>query len=221
MIEPRNRSAREPVNAGVEATTGIEPVGHSARLINTCSLVSRSPDARAIPLNGRAGIKGYAYVDQEDYASLSRRPWFLHHSGYVQGRLTVDGPMVLLHRVILGVLDQPRVQVDHIDEDKLNNRRANLRLATGAQNAQNRRRPHRDGTSGYRGVSYHAPTGKWRGVCKVGGKKCSAGYFDSAEAANEALVALRARVMPFSADARASTNLEAAGVSPLAERTDT
>ena len=52
-----------------------------------------------------------------------------------------------LHRVIMGVKNQ----VDHINRDKLDNRKCNLREATSSQNKYNKIK-HRDNTTGFKGV---------------------------------------------------------------------
>jgi hypothetical protein len=76
----------------------------------------------------------------------------------------------------------PGYEVDHRDEDKLNNRRSNLRLATRSQNKMNEG-PHRNNRSGARGVSWESQTGKWRATLRIDGRRLSLGRFsDLAEA---------------------------------------
>jgi hypothetical protein len=55
----------------------------------------------------------------------------------------------------------PAADLDHINEDKTDNRIENLREATRAQNMQNVR-VHKHNTSGCKGVAWYAPRGKWR-----------------------------------------------------------
>ena len=80
-----------------------------------------------------------------------------------------------LHRFILGVVD-PSVRVDHKNNDGLDNRRLNLRVASHGQNCQNSR-PR--SSSGFKGVDWHSGDGRWRARC--GGVHI--GEFDSAEEA--------------------------------------
>ncbi len=60
--------------------------------------------------------------------------WYVDSDGYAAG--SVNGKRALMHRVILG-LDDERMG-DHANFDRLDNRRANLRIATRAQNGWNR-----------------------------------------------------------------------------------
>lgn len=96
---------------------------------------------------------------------------------------------VLLHRVILErMLGRSLVkgeQVDHIDLNPLNNRRSNLRLATGRQNQFNRRK-YSNNTSGYKGVSFFKNLNKWVAKINDNGRLRHLGYFDTPEGAYEA-----------------------------------
>jgi hypothetical protein len=76
-----------------------------------------------------------------------------------------------------------KLVVDHINRDSLDNRRANLRLATRSQNNMNRS-GRKGASSKYKGVSWYKSRKRWRAMIKVEGKRKSLGYFESeAEAA--------------------------------------
>ena len=75
--------------------------------------------------------------------------------------------------------------IDHTDRDSLNNRLSNLRLATRSQQTQNQR-VRSDNASGYRGVSLHTASRKWRAQIMVGGRQIGLGYFDDPASAAEA-----------------------------------
>jgi hypothetical protein len=127
-----------------------------------------------------------ALVDDDDYDELTKTSWYAakHKFGYYAARgQRINGRTcgILMHRQILRT--PAGLWTDHINGDKLDNRRANLRIATPANNIHNT--PPR-GTSGYRGVSFHPHTGKWRARLKVAGITTSLGLFDSAEAAARA-----------------------------------
>lgn len=84
--------------------------------------------------------KGKEYVcliDPEDYELISRYNWSLHNQGYAV--TTVCGLTILMHRLIMGVIN-PEIQVDHIYHNKLDNRKANIRLCTRSENRRNSRK---------------------------------------------------------------------------------
>jgi hypothetical protein len=124
----------------------------------------------------------YAIVDPDDYARLSRYRWYAakgDHSFYAvrgqwSGKLkrTVT---IMMHREII---DLPEGMVaDHINHNGLDNRKANLRLATPADNARNARYPKINTSSKYRGVWYNKQTKKWRATILVNRKRKQIGYF--------------------------------------------
>jgi hypothetical protein len=131
-----------------------------------------------------------ALLDAEDFEWLSQWKWSArrHHRRTlwyaVRGVQLADGrhTTVQLHRQIL---DAPvHLQVDHIDGNGLNNRRGNLRLATAAQNARNRRVI--SGTSGFKGVHFHKRDRRWRADIEVDRKTVCLGYFHTPEEAADA-----------------------------------
>jgi hypothetical protein len=150
----------------------------------------------------RGIIRGHALVDDED-ACLAERQWHLN-KGAARSFFYVGGVWVprYMHRVILDVAE-PRVLVDHINGDKLDNRRENLRFATTAENAQNRhRRQSTNPSSVYRGVTFHGEKGKWVARARLNGKLHHLGYFSDEHEAGAVVAAWRRDHMPFSPDAR-------------------
>ncbi len=69
--------------------------------------------------------------------------------------------------------------VDHINCDGLDNRRANLRLATRQQNKCNTRPSSTGATSKYKGVFWGKDRKKWRSRVTFKGKMVDLGSFDS------------------------------------------
>lgn len=92
---------------------------------------------------------------------------------------------VFMHRTIMGEPDGKFV--DHIDGDGLNNRRSNLREATGAQNSRNSRL-RRNNVSGFKGVSWIKRPGKWSAQIMVDGKQSHLGFFSDPKEAHAAYV---------------------------------
>lgn len=100
--------------------------------------------------------------------------FFVDKSGYVRVRYGVE--TLLLHRAIMNYYG--KLQVDHIDNDKLNNKKENLRLCTQAENVKNRR-IQKNNTSGLKGVS-KAKNGKFTAAITADSKRIHLGTFDTA-----------------------------------------
>ncbi len=123
----------------------------------------------------------FARVDDVDYAFLMQWRWRRNNKGYAVRDEIINGKRVTfnMHRIILNA--QRGQYVDHIDNDTLNNCRANLRLCTQSQNQANRRK-HRNNTSGYKGVTRRGD--RWHARIEVRGRVIHLGYHDSAERAS-------------------------------------
>lgn len=124
--------------------------------------------------------KDNVIVSDSDFEWLSTLNWSSQKSGIVYTR--IGGRHVQMHRLIM---DAPEsLEVDHINGNRLDNRRENLRLCTSSQNKCNRGL-RRDNTSGYKGVSWHKQRQKWSVRIKTPyGKYLSCGLFeDKREAA--------------------------------------
>lgn len=92
--------------------------------------------------------------------------------------LGVDGNNYRVHRLAwLYVYGRwPDGDLDHIDGDPSNNRIANLREATDAQNLANSKKPITN-QSGYKGVSWHADAQKWQVHIRHKGRSIALGLF--------------------------------------------
>lgn len=149
-----------------------------------------------IPLRARDGsIKAMTKVSLEDADYLNRHRWKLTAKGYAQ-REMYDGTQwrsVRMHRAIMDLpIGDPR-QVDHINRDKLDNRRENLRIVTSAEQRQNV--PARGGSSPYRGVFRHSD-GNWWG--RVG--ETYVGYYADERECAAAVLDARRRLYPIATD---------------------
>lgn len=87
-------------------------------------------------------------------------------------------------------------EIDHIDQDGTNNRWSNLRLLTRTGNMENVTFPNSHNKSGFRGVDFHAATGKWRACIRVQGKQKCLGYFVDPEIASAAYLQAKADLHP-------------------------
>jgi hypothetical protein len=121
-------------------------------------------------------------VSDEDFEHLSQFHLQADEHGSVSG-IFKSKKRMLLPRYIMNAPDD--MEVDHIDGNRLNNQRSNLRLATSSQNKINRG-PRSDNKSGYKGVSWHKQRNKWTARIMVNGFYKHLGLFDEIENAVEA-----------------------------------
>lgn len=123
----------------------------------------------------------FVQVDDRDYEFLNQWKW--RCNGHYAVR-TITKPKrytILMHRLILECMGNENFELsDHINGDKLDNRRVNLRPATRSQNMWNSRKQVNN-TSGAKGVTKHQ--GKWRADIGINGKRRYLGHFDSVKAA--------------------------------------
>jgi len=163
----------------------------------------QSASYREIPLRRRDGtIAAVALVDEADYADVNRWRWCLGGGGYARrGRtLHVGGeiqrPEIRLHRYLCGLSPGDGLEVDHANRDKLDNRRANLRTVTRAENGQNL--PAGRGRSKYRGVVL--VDDRWTAQTRLNYRQIYIGRFDTEEEAGAAAAAFRRKHMPMATD---------------------
>lgn len=131
------------------------------------------------------------YVSPED-ADLVDESWFVNGRGYVVNNGSGGYAFQRQHRVVMARVlgrDLYRYElVDHIDCDKLNNRRENLRLCNSSENGFNRDLPAHN-TTGYKGVSlntYRTGPRPYQASIVVNRKKQYLGSYATAEEAARA-----------------------------------
>jgi len=122
-----------------------------------------------------------AIVDDCDYDFLSQWKWYLSSRGYAMTSVMIESGRhqqnLAMTSMIWERYNGPVAgEVDHENQDKLDNRRGNLRLATHAQNGCNRGK-QKNNTSGFKGVSWNKSKGKWCAQIWHRGKKKHLGYF--------------------------------------------
>ena len=121
-----------------------------------------------------------AFIDKEDYKKVSSYYWGINSQGYLHSR--IKGKLVRLH---LFILDYPFKTVDHINRNKLDNRKSNLRECEQKENTKNMS-VKKNNSSGVSGVSFNKSTGKWRARIMVDRKEISLGHYTSFEQAVKA-----------------------------------
>jgi hypothetical protein len=163
---------------------------------------------RKIPLTqGR-----FAIVDPDDYPRLAKYKWRICRTkgknvSYAERSIRLPNgkyTRILMHREVLSLPALSKVEVskgqvlnhnchrhigdglviDHINGSGLDNRRANLRLATVAQNAWNSKK--RSSRSGCKGVWFVSDKGLWRAAIVCNRRRIHLGYFRDKRAAARA-----------------------------------
>lgn len=137
---------------------------------------------RQIPLT-----RGHvATVDADMYDELNKYNWH-SHAGYAARTKKRKGvvTIILMHREILGLKDPSQI-VDHINRDKADNRRSNLRIVSKSENGRNRPKDS-DGSNQYKCIykfhDKHKRKKPYYVQITVNGKKHHGGYFKSPDEA--------------------------------------
>lgn len=143
------------------------------------TLMSRNLYINHSPINGCMEIvvynralreKGRALINPEDYERVSAiGSWCIDGGGYV-----LNGKhKIKLHQLIMGMKEG--LEIDHINRNKLDNRKENLRFVTHRMNTINRK------TKGW----YKRPNGRWSAYIGLSGKMKHLGTFDSEQEAQK------------------------------------
>ena len=132
---------------------------------------------------------GFAIVDNQDVWSVSTYRWFRRGPKgreYARAWIPQWQKTVAMQRFLLDPHAAPDLQVDHINRNRFDNRRENLRWATQSENMRNIA-GHRRRRSRYKGVSPHTVHGRpyWRWSIRVDGKLMSGHSASEVEAAKE------------------------------------
>jgi len=101
--------------------------------------------------------------------------------------------IIYMHREILGMDGNDKRLVDHINGNGLDNRSANLRIATVSQNNMNSM-ISKNNSCGYKGVYWDKHRGCWIAAITINWKKIVIGCFDTPEEAHEAYCAAAVRL---------------------------
>jgi hypothetical protein len=131
-------------------------------------------------------VKYFAKVDAADFELVRCHRWSMVPC-VIKGRVlryattyggrdgNGDKKQIKMHRAIMEVKN-PKIKIDHINGDGLDNRRRNLRIATLSQNNWNRR-ASADKESKYKGVFWHKRDKKWNAQIRYLGEGMWLGAF--------------------------------------------
>lgn len=157
-----------------------------------------------IPLFGaRNYLVGFCRVTADDLEMAQSYRWGTMQGGYIAAtdRSTGTQRAVFLHRLVLGLTHGDRLQGDHINGDVRDCTRANLRILSQPQNAQNRKS---HGSSPFRGVHRRndprAQRNPWVAVITIDRKQVNLGHFATEQEAAEVARAARRVHMPFAVE---------------------
>jgi hypothetical protein len=118
---------------------------------------------------------GVVFIDLEDLDRVIGHTWYLMYqekkdAHYVSTE--IGGKIVKLHRFVLGLSEKEGI-VDHIDRNRLNNRKSNLRLVTTSKNSHNSKF-RTNNTSGRMGISLvkgsRGRSDRWMGKITIDNK---------------------------------------------------
>lgn len=132
----------------------------------------------------------FTLVDDEDFDKVNKLKWLFEPSkGYAirreyvrgSGRKNQKQKTIFLHRFIL---DFPQKQIDHINGNRLDNRKSNLRLVTAHQQSMNKGLS-KNNTSGTKGVMWLESAKKWSAYIFYNYKKICLGLFKNKNEAIE------------------------------------
>lgn len=91
----------------------------------------------------------------------------------------------------------PAEDIDHIDNNRLNNKWNNLRACNQSQNNQNYKKAKVDNSTQFLGVSYRKESNKYRARIMINGKSISIGDYDTAKKAHEAYLIQKRKLHEF------------------------
>ena len=121
-------------------------------------------DCISYKLSGKYGVDKETLIDLETYELIKGRRISVLASGYVMIWNKETEKAEYFHRWLFNLKTGDKSVVDHIDGNKLNNQKSNLRLCTISENMCNRNKTTGQTSSKFKGV--HKLKNKWTAVCR-------------------------------------------------------
>ena len=119
-----------------------------------------------------------ALVDDEDFEEISKYKWHVNNDGYATRNYWLNQKCytIRLHRLITKAKSGD--EVDHINLNKLDDRKSNLRICSLSENRRNRT-IKQNNTSGYKGISFcpEKKKNQWSSRIGINGKRICLGHY--------------------------------------------
>ena len=120
-----------------------------------------------------------AIVDDDDYESLSQNKWYCSKTGYA----VRTNRSIRMHRVVMNAPEG--LEIDHINGNRLDNRKSNLRICDHRQNTRNR--------TTAKGYSFLKDRNQWQARVQRNGKNIFLGNYNEESDARKAYLDYIAR----------------------------
>lgn len=141
-------------------------------------IILKEDYAVIILYNNKSEPIAESLIDIEDIDKIKNSKWCKDKNNYVK-----NSNQEYLHRIIMGESD---LFIDHINGNKLDNRKSNLRICCNADNLKNRVKLPSNNTSGILGVRYRADRDKWYAEIQFNKQKINLGSYIKKEDAIKA-----------------------------------
>lgn len=153
-----------------------------------------------------AAVRDHFFYDPETGVLLWKQNFHKNRIGKVAGGTTqegyrsvrIDGQTYCVHRIAWAYVHGvwPTLEIDHINRDRADNRIANLRQVTTAENQHNQAFTGRKGTSPLLGAHFNKQAQRWQSSIIVNNKAIYLGLFETDELAHAAYCAAKKRFHP-------------------------
>ena len=165
-------SEKEALLAFSEKKVSLEIQKHDRMM--SLPILRNTHGTAVIVLHDRAGaVTGEAMVDDENWHQLNLIGWSLTPYGYAAGM--ISSKTCTMHRYLL---DATGAEIDHINQNKLDNRLSNLRVTDHSNNCQNKNKKQTFFHTSFIGVS-KLVSGRWTSRIRKGDRKVYIGSFDT------------------------------------------
>lgn len=119
-------------------------------------------------------------ISKGDTPLVSKYRWYVDKDNFVKSGAVIYEGYSSIHRLLAGLIKENNLTVDHINHNRLDNRRSNIRAATPSENSCNIRK-RSNSKALYKGVYSVEGSGKYYAQITVRGKCHRLGSFKNPE----------------------------------------